>query len=404
MSSHRRSPSADSSTEEFSVLMHAATLGRTDIVQNAIGALRSNGASEKELNELISTGRPEDDATPLHLAAAGGHADVIRYLLVRCSPPPFFPSHCPLTRNSPLVHTCHVCSQNANADLTVKPTRGDVFLNKRPYDVATDAAKQAFHVYMFEQIAMGRVETIARLLRGGVPVTIRDGFQLDESALHWAASFNNTDVAQLLLLHGADASVANLQGETPLHSACKALNVGLAGMLLLEGASPAAADSHGKAPQDWMPKPHPELEQLLANPPAVTAPLRAAYLQRLEEEAAAAAAAAAGAEGDDEDGDGDDEDDGDDERFLDRDADADAAKSPLLVLWPPAQRQVRSGLEPFVMHSAESLLICVASESVDVFPLLSWSGLVDALDRFNLVAQVCVPCVRPHLNPLRSRC
>jgi hypothetical protein len=88
----------------------------------------------------------------------------------------------------------------------------------------------------------------------------------------------------------------------------------------------------------------------------------------------------------------------------DRDADADAAKSPLLVLWPPAQRQVRSGLEPFVMHSAESLLICVASESVDVFPLLSWSGLVDALDRFNLVAQVCVPCIRPHLNPLRSRC
>ena len=64
------------------VLFHASSIGRTDVVQNAIGALRSSGASEQELLALISTGRPEDDATPLHLAAAAGHSDVIRYLLV----------------------------------------------------------------------------------------------------------------------------------------------------------------------------------------------------------------------------------------------------------------------------------------------------------------------------------
>ena len=64
------------------MLFHASSIGRTDVVQNAIGSLRSSGASEQELLSLISMGRPEDDATPLHLAAAAGHSDVIRYLLV----------------------------------------------------------------------------------------------------------------------------------------------------------------------------------------------------------------------------------------------------------------------------------------------------------------------------------
>ncbi len=77
---HKRTASAD--MEEISVLFHASSIGRCDVVQNAVGALRSSGASEEELFSLISTGRPEDDATPLHLAAVSGHSDVIRYLLV----------------------------------------------------------------------------------------------------------------------------------------------------------------------------------------------------------------------------------------------------------------------------------------------------------------------------------
>ena len=49
-----------------------------------------------------------------------------------------------------------------NADLDVAPTLGTIFFNKRPYDVAVDSAKQQFHVYMFEQIAKGRVESVDR--------------------------------------------------------------------------------------------------------------------------------------------------------------------------------------------------------------------------------------------------
>ena len=282
--------------------------------------------------------------------------------------------------------------QNSNADLNVKPAKGDVFLDKRPYDVATDTAKQAFHVYMFEQIAMGRVETIGRLLLGGIPVSIRDGFDLDETTLHWATSFNNLEVAKVLILNGIDVNVTNAAGQTPLHFACKAMNIEMTLMLLSEGASPTAVDDKGKLPADWMPVPNEDMSSLLNNPPTPTMVLRNTFL-------ASEALAAITALGEDEGGDvgylleggerveGDHEED--DEYAVFRSTDAEeATKDPMLVLWPPAQRQVRCGLEPFVMHSAESVLICVASETMDVFPLLSWSGLLDALERFNLAPQV----------------
>ena len=47
-------------------------------------------------------------------------------------------------------------------ELDIYPSMGTVSMNKRPYDIAIESAKQAFHVYMFEQIAMGRVESIIR--------------------------------------------------------------------------------------------------------------------------------------------------------------------------------------------------------------------------------------------------
>lgn len=53
-------------------------------------------------------------------------------------------------------------TQNANANLNIVPNIGTIFLGKKPYDVAVDSAKLVFHVYMFEQIAMGRVESINR--------------------------------------------------------------------------------------------------------------------------------------------------------------------------------------------------------------------------------------------------
>ncbi len=79
--------------EEIAVLFQACAIGRADIVKNAIATIRGNLPSPQAgetgfslLTTAISTGRVEDDLTPLHIASQFGHSDVIRSLLVS-----FFP-------------------------------------------------------------------------------------------------------------------------------------------------------------------------------------------------------------------------------------------------------------------------------------------------------------------------
>lgn len=77
------------------------------------------------------------------------------------------------------------------------------------------------------------------------------------------------------------------------------------------------------------------------------------------------------------------------DEYDDADNEDEASDSePLLVFWPPTQRQKRRSLPPLVLDSANVVLICVASAEIDIFPLLTWSGLMDTIDRFGLKAQV----------------
>lgn len=61
---------------------------------------------------------------------------------------------------------------------------------------------------------------------------------------------------------------------------------------------------------------------------------------------------------------------------------------PQLMLWPLPQRYSFSSSEPLVLTVAETLLICVASKTVDVFPLLSWSGFIDILSKLHIGVEV----------------
>lgn len=134
------------------VIFHAALLGRTDIIKNALSSLRDSKHSAQEIAQIISSRRPEDKATPLHVAAAYGHSDVIRALV------------------------------NAGADLSVRSSSGE-YAGLRPFEAASDLTKQIFVVILFEQIALGNLEALTRLLDGGLPVDAKDGTQ--DSTLHW---------------------------------------------------------------------------------------------------------------------------------------------------------------------------------------------------------------------------
>jgi hypothetical protein len=69
--------------EEIEVIYHACSLGRADIVKNAVNTIASKTeGTQTDIRELISLGRQTDDASPLHIACMLSHTDVIRSLLV----------------------------------------------------------------------------------------------------------------------------------------------------------------------------------------------------------------------------------------------------------------------------------------------------------------------------------
>ena len=57
------------------------------------------------------------------------------------------------------------------------------------------------------------------------------------TALHWAAHWNELEIAKLLLASGANAKATNRYGVTPLHEATLVANVPMMEALLKAGAS-----------------------------------------------------------------------------------------------------------------------------------------------------------------------
>jgi hypothetical protein len=278
-----------------------------------------------------------------------------------------------------------------------------------PHEASNESTQETFHVFLFEQIAVGNAGTVVSLIDGGLPVDISDGSDIADTALHWACSFLNNEVATILFLHGGvDANILNGEAQTPLHVACKSLrggaeaqNIALLNILLHEGADVARLDTHSSSAADYLStnksmKDGPEKEALLAllacPPLPPSFPLRTQYDENLRfrnqdesgEAAAAAAAEALFAY------------DLSAESCFDPESDpsAEAAPAeavPLLVFWPPVKSQKQlTGQDPMLLLRDENLFICISSltPETDVFALLQWSGFMDTMDTFGLVVQV----------------
>lgn len=260
---------------------------------------------------------------------------------------------------------------------------------------------------------MGNTDIIKKLLYGGIPVDVQDGFQLNESTLHWSCSFGHIDVARLLLSYGCDVNIKNANGETCLHLACKHKNYELVSLLVQEGVDVNAVDNSGKAAIEHVLSADRSenielIIKLLQNPPSPTRECHALFLATNKDllrqspkhvpnasnsfdlPAEAGANDAEGADGDYL-YDADDTNGNDVESVAssdDEDLEETDNTQPLLVFWPPTQYQRRRKQLPLVLSSANPVLICVASTDIDIYPLLTWSGLMDTLDRFGLNTQV----------------
>jgi ankyrin repeat protein len=104
---------------------------------------------------------------------------------------------------------------------------------------------------VFEAASLGDVERLRELLDGdpGVATARSDD---DFTALHYAAFFDGSEAARLLLERGADvnAFADNELGVHPLNSAAAAGRTDVARVLLEHGADPTAPTRSGFVPLD----------------------------------------------------------------------------------------------------------------------------------------------------------
>ncbi len=102
---------------------------------------------------------------------------------------------------------------------------------------------------LFEAAAAGQLEAVRRLLEadpGLANAFAPDGFQ----PLGLASFFGHTEVAALLLAHGADPHTPSRNGQrvAPLHSAAAGGHLAIARLLLEHGADPNSRQAGGFTP------------------------------------------------------------------------------------------------------------------------------------------------------------
>ncbi len=304
--------------------------------------------------------------------------------------------------------------QNAGAIVDVKPKKGEN-AGKSPYDVASDTTKSTFHVYFFEQVAIGNISAIQRLIDGGVPVDIRDGSSAEDSALHWACSFGNTEVAKLLLLNGIDKNIVNAHHQSALHVAAKSNKIEIVKLLLDEDADMNMHDENGKTPAHIAATS--EIIALLESHPSPCCPLRHEFENRRQRQNNLQTQIFDSVEGEiscisntvceGEKGLYDNVDE-----KLDNSKESSTTENEvLLVFWPPVQKQIRPlHKQPFCINSADNLLICMSNSDIDLFPVLTWTGFMDVVDNYGFQAQVKRSAkgakirlsLNPHVCPLRE--
>lgn len=160
--------------------------------------------------------------TPLHLAAMGGHVEMVYALL------------------------------NAKADPMATNKRGE-----RPSEVAASAAVKVAceegerprrkEIALFDAVNAGQAEVVERALAEGVNPNALSGDN-EHSLLTAAVRANQVEIARLLLQAGADVHYVEPNSRNALNYAAGGGNVALVELLLEAGADPLTHTNHGAYP------------------------------------------------------------------------------------------------------------------------------------------------------------
>ena len=181
-------------TDGFSALMYACKTGSKLLADTLLKA-----GADPNLKAVYNPLK-EESATALHLACYHGHEDIVMLLL------------------------------NNNADPNIK----------LPGNEATPL-----------MIAVGQqyYRIVKLLLQSGAYVDSKANIKLEETtALHYAASNNDTQLVSLLLNANADVNISNTIGATPMHVACYNGNEENVKQFLKVGAQPNICTKSGQSP------------------------------------------------------------------------------------------------------------------------------------------------------------
>jgi hypothetical protein len=207
---------------------------------------------------------------------------------------------------------------------------------------------------------MGNLAKIQSLLLAGISCDITDGSKLEDTLLHWACSFQNIEAVRKLLVEGCAVNRRNANGQSALHLACKVANRDIIIALLNAGADKSLVDNVGKTVLDMCNASVANEISILIDS-TVTKVNDSSSIDFPSDEK---------------------KDEIDIESFEDIDAHRDQNGNTVLVLWPPVQYQQRILNDHLAIMTDKVFYICVSSEDIDIFPLLTWSGLIDLFDKY----------------------
>ncbi len=240
----------------FTALHRAAAEGDTAAACELLEA----GAAADEPVRSLETVSSEWGSTPLHLAAAGGHAETARIIVDhgadvnRANDEGVAPLHRAIA--SPAIVELLI---SGGADVNAADRRGRTplhWLARYPEmqsvallvgggaDVgATDHDGQT---PLHRAAEWGHPEMIEALLAAGASPESRAKF--NTTPLHFAVRQESPEVIDLLIRRGARVDASDAFGWTPLHDVARRGRWRLAEVLIANGADPNAADQYGSTP------------------------------------------------------------------------------------------------------------------------------------------------------------
>ncbi|DAZ95611.1 TPA: hypothetical protein N0F65_000094 [Lagenidium giganteum] len=214
-------------------LFLAAEHGRSDVLR----ALIEHGKGALDLSLVVD---PVTAKTPLHVAVMCHKADAVRVLLAAG-----FPPEKEMNDNGPPSSGNRRTHQAGETQKRPRRTAYALAQSMHAQDLVA-----VFHQFMVQQVAIDNVQSVQKLVEGGMGIAMTDGPPHENTLLHWAAScgahntlgflLGNDDVRQANLIDRVNAD-----GATPLHDACRGNYVECVRLLLLHRASTTVKGHRG---------------------------------------------------------------------------------------------------------------------------------------------------------------